>query len=83
MASGSGSVPVWEAPLLAPSSSSSSSSSGAGSSGGPGAGSAAAARDARLAEYERVVRALFLARQDAVTGLLPASTAVTEHGDYR
>jgi len=38
---------------------------------------------ARLAEYEAVIRRLILARQDPVTGLLPASTAVNEHGDYR
>ncbi|MBD2101312.1 glycoside hydrolase family 15 protein [Leptolyngbya sp. FACHB-261] len=36
----------------------------------------------RLDEYYRQVRAIILARQNPITGLLPASTAVTAHGDY-
>jgi phosphorylase kinase alpha/beta subunit len=37
---------------------------------------------ARLDEYHEQVRALILDKQHPVTGLLPASTAVTSHGDY-
>ena len=36
----------------------------------------------RLNEYYRQVKTLILARQHPVSGLLPASTAVTTHGDY-
>ncbi len=39
--------------------------------------------EARLAEYYAQVDAIILSRQHPVTGLLPASTAVTTHGDYR
>ena len=35
-----------------------------------------------LMEIHRQVQTILLARQDAGTGLLPASTAVTVHGDY-
>jgi phosphorylase kinase alpha/beta subunit len=35
-----------------------------------------------LERYYDQARAIILARQDSVTGLLPASTAVTVHGDY-
>jgi hypothetical protein len=48
-----------------------------------GAGAGASSPAARLREYDAVISALILSRQDPVTGLLPASTAVTEHGDYR
>lgn len=37
---------------------------------------------ARLDRYLREVDAVILSRQDPVTGLLPASTAVNAHGDY-
>ncbi|PXW96690.1 phosphorylase kinase alpha/beta subunit [Sphaerotilus hippei] len=36
----------------------------------------------RLAAYTAQARAIILARQDPRTGLLPASTAITVHGDY-
>ena len=36
----------------------------------------------RLAACTAQARAIILARQDPVTGLLPASTAITVHGDY-
>ncbi|MBE7382103.1 MAG: glycoside hydrolase family 15 protein [Leptolyngbya sp. SIO1E4] len=36
----------------------------------------------RLTEYYRQVKVLILTRQHPVSGLLPASTAVTTHGDY-
>lgn len=39
-------------------------------------------RRLRLDDYYGQVEAIILARQDPVTGLLPASTAVTVHGDY-
>lgn len=42
----------------------------------------APARRALLDEYRRQAEALILARQSAASGLLPASTAVTVHGDY-
>lgn len=35
-----------------------------------------------LAVYRQQVEAIILSRQDAHTGLLPASTAITVHGDY-
>ena len=35
-----------------------------------------------LASYREQVETILLSRQDPVTGLLPASTAVTVHGDY-
>ena len=41
--------------------------------------------DERLAQLDRhfdAIQAIILARQHPVTGLLPASTAVTVHGDY-
>ena len=36
----------------------------------------------RLDAYYRQVKDLILIRQHPVSGLLPASTAVTTHGDY-
>ena len=36
----------------------------------------------RLDQYLADVEDTILARQDANTGLLPASTAITVHGDY-
>ncbi|MDY0748627.1 glycoside hydrolase family 15 protein [Paucibacter sp. R3-3] len=36
----------------------------------------------RLARYGEQVRDIILSRQDPHTGLLPASTAITVHGDY-
>ena len=36
----------------------------------------------RLDHYYALVKRIILARQDPITGLLPASTAVTAHGDY-
>ena len=38
--------------------------------------------EARLAYHYASVEKIILQRQDAVTGLLPASTAVNAHGDY-
>ncbi|MGD1871497.1 MAG: glycoside hydrolase family 15 protein [Mastigocoleus sp.] len=32
--------------------------------------------------YYQQIKAIILARQNPITGLLPASTAITEHGDY-
>ncbi len=37
---------------------------------------------AALAQYLRQAEVIILARQDADSGLLPASTAITVHGDY-
>jgi GH15 family glucan-1,4-alpha-glucosidase len=37
----------------------------------------------RLAYYDRAIQAIVLSRQNPCTGLLPASVAVTTHGDYR
>ncbi len=39
-------------------------------------------RRMRLAEYYEQVRAVILSRQHPITGLLPASTAITTHGNY-
>ncbi|MBW4464052.1 MAG: glycoside hydrolase family 15 protein [Pegethrix bostrychoides GSE-TBD4-15B] len=36
----------------------------------------------RLENYYKEVEAIILARQNPITGLMPASTAVTTHGDY-
>ncbi len=36
----------------------------------------------RLEYYDRQVKTIILSRQNPITGLLPASTAVTAHGDY-
>ncbi|MBD3883017.1 glycoside hydrolase family 15 protein [Phormidium tenue FACHB-886] len=36
----------------------------------------------QLESYYQEVKAIILARQNPITGLLPASTAVTAHGDY-
>ena len=36
----------------------------------------------RLEHYYTLVKRVILARQDPITGLLPASTAVNAHGDY-
>ncbi len=37
---------------------------------------------ARLNYYYQQVEKIILARQNPITGLLPASTAITAHGDY-
>ncbi len=37
----------------------------------------------RLEHYYHQVKTIILSRQNPITGLLPASTAITEHGDYR
>jgi phosphorylase kinase alpha/beta subunit len=37
---------------------------------------------ARLDEYYHQIKAVILNRQNPITGLLPASTAITAHGDY-
>ncbi len=39
-------------------------------------------RPQRLDEYYRQVQDIILSRQSPITGLLPASTAINEHGDY-
>ena len=39
-------------------------------------------RDSKLDHYYRLINNVILARQDAITGLLPASTAISAHGDY-
>lgn len=39
-------------------------------------------RRVRLDEYRDQTRHIILSRQDPATGLLPASTAITVHGDY-
>ncbi|HEY9872961.1 MAG TPA: glycoside hydrolase family 15 protein, partial [Candidatus Obscuribacterales bacterium] len=36
----------------------------------------------RLDDYYHQVKAVILNRQNPITGLLPASTAITAHGDY-
>ncbi len=36
----------------------------------------------RLDDYYRQIKAVILNRQNPITGLLPASTAITAHGDY-
>ena len=36
----------------------------------------------RLSHYYEQIKTIILARQNPITGLLPASTAVTAHGDY-
>jgi phosphorylase kinase alpha/beta subunit len=36
----------------------------------------------RLDDYYQQIKHIILARQSAITGLLPASTAVNAHGDY-
>lgn len=36
----------------------------------------------RLDRYYRQVKVIILSRQNPITGLLPASTAITAHGDY-
>lgn len=36
----------------------------------------------RLDHYYTLIKRVILSRQDPITGLLPASTAVTAHGDY-
>ena len=38
--------------------------------------------DSSLEKYYSLVEKIILSRQDPVTGLLPASTAITAHGDY-
>jgi phosphorylase kinase alpha/beta subunit len=48
----------------------------------PGAGAPSRADADRLDELCAQARTIILARQDPNTGLLPASTAVTVHGDY-
>lgn len=42
----------------------------------------AAQQQARLDYYYQQIKTIILARQNPITGLLPASTAVTAHGDY-
>ncbi len=37
---------------------------------------------ARLDYYYQQIQTIILARQNPITGLLPASTAITAHGDY-
>ena len=37
----------------------------------------------QLDAYYQDIHSVILTRQHPVTGLLPASTAVNEHGDYR
>ncbi|TVP64605.1 MAG: glycosyl hydrolase family 15, partial [Nodularia sp. (in: Bacteria)] len=37
---------------------------------------------ARLEHYYQQIRTIILTRQNPITGLLPASTAITAHGDY-
>ncbi|NND32217.1 MAG: glycosyl hydrolase family 15 [Saprospiraceae bacterium] len=39
-------------------------------------------RSARLLKYHRRIKAIILDKQHPITGLLPASTAITEHGNY-
>jgi len=39
-------------------------------------------RAALLEDYYQEIKTVILARQNPVTGLLPASTAITAHGDY-
>jgi len=48
----------------------------------PCAPHAAPARRQRLDELAAQAQSIILSRQDAGTGLLPASTAITVHGDY-
>ena len=36
----------------------------------------------RLEYYYQQVKIIILSRQNPITGLLPASTAITAHGDY-
>lgn len=36
----------------------------------------------RLDQYYQQIKTIILARQNPITGLLPASTAITAHGDY-
>ncbi|WP_407900444.1 glycoside hydrolase family 15 protein, partial [Scytonema sp. NUACC26] len=36
----------------------------------------------RLDSYYQQIKTIILARQNPITGLLPASTAITAHGDY-
>lgn len=40
------------------------------------------ARSALLDDYYQEIKTVILSRQNPVTGLLPASTAITAHGDY-
>lgn len=42
----------------------------------------AAQLSARLEYYYQQIKTIILARQNPITGLLPASTAITAHGDY-
>ena len=37
---------------------------------------------ARLEHYYQQIKTIILTRQNPITGLLPASTAITPHGDY-
>ena len=39
-------------------------------------------KQSRLDAYYSQAEAIILARQNPITGLLPASTAITVHGDY-
>ena len=40
------------------------------------------ALQARLEHYYQQIKTIILSRQNPITGLLPASTAITAHGDY-
>ena len=37
---------------------------------------------ARLEYFYQQIKTIILTRQNPITGLLPASTAITAHGDY-
>ncbi|MBV9849940.1 MAG: glycoside hydrolase family 15 protein [Armatimonadetes bacterium] len=50
--------------------------------GYPADGAGEADPAARLDHYYRLIKRVLLGRQDPITGLLPASTAVNAHGDY-
>lgn len=39
-------------------------------------------RQSRLDYYYQQIKTIILKRQNPITGLLPASTAVNAHGDY-
>ncbi|MBE9178354.1 glycoside hydrolase family 15 protein [Oculatella sp. LEGE 06141] len=45
-------------------------------------GSSATSPQARLDAYYQEIKTIILARQNPITGLLPASTAITSHGNY-
>lgn len=37
----------------------------------------------RLCEYYQLIKTIILEKQNPITGLMPASTAITQHGNYR